>query len=198
MTLTPEQKQQVSAWVAAGDSLAVIQRKISDEFKTSLTYMDVRFLVDDLGLELKNATPKADPNADLTKVQPARPTAPGKPAEKKAGLFDKLKKAVGAGDTAGAGEDLPAEELEDELPEDSLDDLPAGAGSAKVELDVVMRPGMVVSGTVSFSDGVSGKWALDQYGRLTLDTGKPGYQPAPADVQAFQQELSRQLQKKGY
>ena len=51
---------------------------------------------------------------------------------------------------------------------------------------------------LTFSDGVSGKWALDQYGRLMLDTGKKGYQPPAADVQAFQRELSRQLQQHGF
>ena len=61
-----------------------------------------------------------------------------------------------------------------------------------------MRPGTVVSGSVTFSDGVSGKWALDQYGRLMLDTGQKGYQPSPADVQTFQRELQTHLQRHGY
>ena len=61
-----------------------------------------------------------------------------------------------------------------------------------------MRPGAVVSGTVVFSDGVTGKWALDQQGRLMLDTSQPGYKPVPADVQAFQRELSAQLQRHGF
>ena len=52
MSLTPEQKQTVATWVAAGDSLSTIQKKLGEHFKLSLTYMDVRFLVDDLGLEL--------------------------------------------------------------------------------------------------------------------------------------------------
>jgi hypothetical protein len=51
---------------------------------------------------------------------------------------------------------------------------------------------------VTFSDGVTGKWALDQYGRLMLDTGKKGYQPSAGDVQAFQRELSQQMQRHGY
>ena len=80
MTLTPEQKQAVAQWVAAGDNLSMVQKKLSEQFKLSLTYMDVRFLVDDLNLSLKDAAPKADAS-DVTKT-PARP-APEKPAEKK-------------------------------------------------------------------------------------------------------------------
>ena len=60
MTLTPEQKKAVSEWVAAGDSLYAVQKKLSDQFKISMTYMDVRFLVDDLNLQLKDPEPKAD------------------------------------------------------------------------------------------------------------------------------------------
>jgi len=200
MPLSPEQKQAVTAWAAAGDNLAAIQKKLSEQFKLSLTYMDVRFLVDDLGLELKNAAPKVDPAADLAKVRPVQPA----PSQKKGGLLDKLKQVVGAGeDAAGVpGDPDPAVEDEAGLAADSVDDLagavPAGAGSVKVELDRVVRPGSVVSGTVTFSDGTSGKWALDQYGRLMLDTGKKGYQPPAADVQAFQRELSRQLQQHGF
>ncbi len=71
-------------------------------------------------------------------------------------------------------------------------------GQVTVEIDRVLRPGSVVSGTVTFSDGVSGKWALDQTGRLMLDTGQPGYQPSAPDVQTFQRELSKQLQRHGF
>lgn len=201
MTLSPEQKQTVAAWVAAGDSLAVIQKKLSEQLKVSMTYMDVRFLVDDLGLELKNAvTPTVDPKADLSK---ARVASPG-PAEKKGGLFDKLKKAVGAGgdDADASAEPGALAEEEAGFGPDAADDLadavPAGPGGVKVELDRVVRPGAAVSGTVAFSDGTTGKWALDQLGRLMLDTGKKGYQPTAADVQAFQRELSLQLQRHGF
>ena len=94
-------------------------------------------------------------------------------------------------------DELPA----DEFPEQSGQpgtDAPAGAGGVSVELDRVVRPGSVVSGTVTFSDGVNGKWALDQYGRLMLDTGQPGYKPSAPDVQDFQRELSTQLQRHGF
>jgi hypothetical protein len=198
MTLTPEQKQAVASWVSAGDNLSIIQQRLSEQFKISLTYMDVRFLVDDLGLELKSpAAPRVDANADLGPARPAQSAVP----EKKGGLLDKLKKAVGGGG-AGAGE-TAASELppEADLPEndldESLDALPPGGSRVKVVLDRVVRPGAMVSGSVTFSDGTSGKWAMDQYGRLMLDPGKKGYQPPAADIEGFQRELSRQLQRHG-
>src|SRR5438067_13909897 len=90
MTLSPEQKQAVSSWVAAGDNLSAIQKKLTEQFKLSLTYRDVRFLVDDLNLELKDAAPKIDAN-DVTKVQPAKAAA----APEKKGFFDKAKEKLG-------------------------------------------------------------------------------------------------------
>jgi hypothetical protein len=200
MSLSPEQKQTVGTWVAAGDNLSTIQKKLADQFKLAMTYIDVRFLVDDLGLELKNAAPKADAS-DVSKsaakaaARPA-PGAPARPAPAgKKGLMDRLKDKVGLGDD-GEEAAMPAEEaFEDE--EDA--DLPPAPPTATVtvEVDRIVRPGSVVSGSVTFSDGVSGKWALDQSGRLMLDAGT-GYQPTAPDVQAFQRELSKQLQRHGF
>ncbi len=188
MTLTPEQKQAVASWIAAGDNLSAVQKKLADQFKLSLTYMDVRFLVDDLGLELKNPAPKADAS-DVTKAPAPKPAAAG---EKK-GLMDKLKEKVGLGADEADEDFAPEPDFPEEAPP-----APGGAGNVTVDVDRIVRPGAVVSGSVTFSDGTSGKWAMDQYGRLMLDTGKKGYQPPAADVQVFQRELSRQLQRQGY
>ncbi|HEY8994886.1 MAG TPA: hypothetical protein VIM71_09510 [Lacunisphaera sp.] len=195
MTLTPEQKQAVAAWVAAGDNLSIVQKKLSEQFKISMTYRDVRFLVDDLGLELKNAAPKTDVS-DVSKATVAKPAPAAAPAAEKKGFVDKLKEKVGLG-----GEETDELSPEEGYPEDEgvPADAPApGASTLKLEVDRLMRPGTVVSGTVTFSDGVSGKWALDQYGRLMLETGQKGYQPSAADVQTFQRELQIQLQRQGY
>lgn len=203
MTLTPEQKAAVSSWIAAGDNLSAVQKKLQEQFKISLTYRDVRFLVDDLELELKDPAPKVD-TTDVTKASavggvPSPRSAPA-PAAKKS-MLDQLKEKVGLGaggdDTPQHADDedeLPAEEF----PEEEMPAAPAGAGGVTVELDRIVRPGFAMSGTVTFSDGVAGEWALDQYGRLMLDTGTPGYKPSTPDVQAFQRELSAQLQRQGY
>ena len=75
---------------------------------------------------------------------------------------------------------------------------PAGSGAVKVEVDRLIKPGALVSGSVVFSDGVKAQWSLDQYGRLGLAGAKPGYRPSPADVQEFQQALQKELAKQGY
>lgn len=191
MSLTPEQKQTVASWVAAGDNLSLVQKKLAEQFKLSLTYRDVRFLVDDLNLDLIDPAPKADVS-DVTKASTA--TAPqAKPGAAKAqspaspeGIADDEDSAPDAGDYP------PGDEAA--LPEAA----PAGASTLSLEIDRIMRPGAMVSGSVTFSDGVTGKWALDQMGRLMLDTSQKGYKPTPTDVQAFQRELQTQLQRQGY
>ena len=199
MTLTPEQKQAVSEWVAAGDNLSAIQKKLSEQFKVSMTYMDVRFLVDDLNLALKDPAPKAD-TSDITKAQTAHPTHPA--AEKKS-LLEKAKEELGlpANNPDDAHAPAPGEE---EFPEEAdLDQaLPPNAdpSTISVTLDkVTLQPGAMASGTVIFSDGVSGKWIVDNYGRPGFtEISQPGYRPSAADAQAFMQELTAAIQKRGY
>lgn len=67
MELTSEQKQIVATWVHDGLGLSEVQNRIQDEFSISMTYMDVRFLLDDLELDLKD--PKADKKDDAPKEQ---------------------------------------------------------------------------------------------------------------------------------
>jgi hypothetical protein len=196
MSLTPEQKQAVASWVAAGDNLSAVQKKLAEQFKLSMTYRDVRFLVDDLNLALKDPAPKVD-TSDVSKT-PA-PVGGGVPPPRnteKKGLIDKLKEKVGMAPGAVEEDDLPAEDLPEDFDDQAAP--PAGASQLSVDLDRIVRPGFMVSGSVTFSDGVSGKWALDQMGRLMLETPQKGYQPSPADVSAFQRELQAQLARQGY
>lgn len=159
MTLTPEQKKSVSEWIAAGDSLYAVQKKMADQLKISMTYMDVRFLVDDLNLQLKDPAPKADAS-DVSKAPPSAAAPAAGPAE-------------GAGDAADAA-----------------------VSGVRVAVDKMsLNPNAMASGTVTFSDGVTGKWIVDHQGRPGLtDVSKPGYRPSAADAQAFMQELSQALQ----
>jgi len=202
MTLTPEQQQAVAGWVTAGDNLSAIQKKLSEQFQVSMTYRDVRFLVDDLNLALKDPAPKVD-TSDVSKTPAPTPgaqsaTAPNAERGGKKGFLDKAKEKLGLSkDDAGEvePEDAAAEPMDEEL-----DDLPPAGGNVSVEVDkVTLIPGAVASGTVTFSDGVTGKWIVDQYGRPGFtEVSQPGYRPTPQDGQAFMRELSRSLQQRGF
>lgn len=201
MSLSPEQKAAVSSWIAAGDNLSAVQKKLREEFQVSMTYMDVRFLVDDLDLTLKDPTPKAD-TSDVTKAKPA--AAPAATAPEKKGLLDKAKEKLGLGGKnapAAAGADSPGPDAAapDTLAEDE-DALPPGPGNVSVDVDgVTLIPGAIASGTVTFSDGVTGKWIVDQYGRPGFtEISQPGYRPSKDDAQAFMQELDEALRQKGF
>ncbi len=55
MNLNDQQKQTVKKWVDEGKSVSEIQKLISSEFGVDMLYMDVRFLIDDIGAEIPSA-----------------------------------------------------------------------------------------------------------------------------------------------
>ena len=57
MNLTDEQRQSVTAWILQGAKLSEVQNRLVAEFGIKLTYMEARFLVDDLKLTLKDPEP---------------------------------------------------------------------------------------------------------------------------------------------
>ena len=162
MNLTEEQRQRVTAWITQGAKLGEIQDRLAAEFGLKLTYLDTRFLVDDLKL-----VPK-DPERPKTLELPAaaKPPLAAQPVP------------------AEAGRRLP-------LP-------PAGGGKVSVTVDQITRPGAIVSGKVTFSDGQTADWYLDQTGRLGVVPKQPGYKPSAADVQDFQLALQQEVAKLGY
>jgi hypothetical protein len=154
--LTDVQKQALKRWVAEGCGLAEIQKRLAAEFGLSPTYMDVRFLIIDLGLQIKEQRQKSTGPAEL-------------------------RGAASSGRREAAGK-APA----------------ASPAGVSVQMDRVTKPGSLVCGTVTFSDGMSGSWMLDQFGRLGLNMNKKGYNPTPEDVQAFQEELRSLLEARGF
>lgn len=58
-----EQVATVQSWADDGDGLSDIQKKLSTEMDIKVTYMELRFLLDDLGVSLKE-TPKPDPEEE--------------------------------------------------------------------------------------------------------------------------------------
>jgi hypothetical protein len=174
MDLTEEQIAAVKRWVQEGASLAEVQQRLREDFSLTLTYMDVRFLVDDIGADLADSS-----------AEPAEPAPPASGPE--------------APESATEGEavDLdPVDEAGDPLPYD------AGPGSLpgklSVDVDKVMRPGAVVSGSVTFTDGVTANWQIDQMGRLGIIPPREGYQPPEEDLTGFQVELQQVLQQQGF
>ena len=64
-------------------------------------------------------------------------------------------------------------------------------------MDTITKPHALASGKVTFSDGETADWMLDQTGRLGLNPSQPGYRPSEADIMSFQRELQRVAQGLG-
>ncbi len=70
-------------------------------------------------------------------------------------------------------------------------------GEVSVTMDHLALPGALVSGKVTFSDGETGVWMLDQTGRPGLDPDTAGYRPTQEDIVEFQHQLRALIQKSG-
>lgn len=166
MNLTEDQRQRVTAWILQGAKLSEVQTRLAGEFGIQLTYMEARFLVDDLKL-----TPK-DPEPPQVAEPPAAAKSPPTPE-------------------SVASEEAEGAESDDAPPS------PSG-GKVSVTVDQITRPGAIVSGKVTFSDGQIADWYLDQTGRLAAMPRQQGYKPSAADVQEFQIALQQEAAKLGY
>ncbi|MFN7139340.1 MAG: hypothetical protein ACK4UN_08380 [Limisphaerales bacterium] len=71
-------------------------------------------------------------------------------------------------------------------------------GAVSVTVDQLTRPGAMISGKVTFSDGNVADWYLDQTGRLGVAPKVQGYRPSQDDVIAFQTELQNVIAKMGF
>jgi hypothetical protein len=73
------QRQRITAWVLQGAKLSEIQSRLAEEFGQRLTYMEVRLLVDDLKLTLKDP----EPPKPMVIVNPQPAATPAQPADAK-------------------------------------------------------------------------------------------------------------------
>ena len=74
----------------------------------------------------------------------------------------------------------------------------AASGQVTVTTDTLARPGAMVSGKVTFSDGQSAAWYIDQFsGQLGMVPPFPGFKPSQEDVRQFQILLDRELSRQG-
>jgi hypothetical protein len=165
MNLDEAQRKKVAEWIKQGLKLSEIQNCLASELGLSLTYMDVRLLVDDLKLVPKDAEPAKTPGGVLGPSGAAAPAAPGR-------------RPLAGSPGAAAPKPRP--------------------GGVSVSVDQLARPGAMVSGKVTFSDGNSADWYFDQSGRLGLVPQQPAYRPPPADLQQFQSALDAELNKLGF
>lgn len=164
--LSPEQLAQVELWAADGATLHQVQDRLKSEFGITLTYLDARLLMLDVGVRIKDK-PREPEKAPESEAEPEPQATPEAEAD------------------VDAGGDLTEEEL------------PAGGG-LEMGADQIAIPGALISGKVTFSDGQKASWFLDQMGRLGLNGAPQGYQPPPADIPLFQQQLDLLLQKAGF
>jgi hypothetical protein len=172
MQLDENQKKIVAGWVEEGIDLSAIQSRLESEMDIRMTYMDVRFLVGDLELTPKDEEEpeQSEPEEESAETATDAPTPDNPfPASE-----DPLGKAS-----------PPADDL---LADD------AGAGEeVSVTVSPVTQPGTMASGSVTFSDGVTCEWHVDQFGRPGLVPPSEGYQPPESDMPKFGQKLQQEL-----
>ena len=179
------QKDMVRQWAAEGAGLSEIQRRIKEEFGISMTYMDVRFLMLDLHADVKDKPePKSAEEGTGKREQGRENGEPGTGNGEAETDADRQTVQPSNGQTAE----------DDEAEADGYTPPGMDGGNVTVELDRVVRAGAIASGSVTFSDGVTGSWYVDQMGRLGITkVSKPGYQPSREDIEAFQMELQAKL-----
>jgi hypothetical protein len=166
--LSPEQLAKVEQWAAEGGSLNDVQSRLKSEFDITLTYLEARLLMLDVGVRIK------DKPRELPKPEEPAPAAD----------FPE-----------DVPEDFAADEAPLDVDDPSA--LPSG-GTITLTADQITAPGALISGSVTFSDGQVAKWSLDQMGRLGLGGAPQGYQPPKGDIPQFQQQLDLLMQRAGF
>ena len=172
MELNKEQKDAVAQWFAAGTGLDEIQKRIASEFGVRMSYLDLRLMVADLPQPQEKTPPPSESAPEI----PEAAEYPESPELQ---------------DDPGIPGDAETPAAEDPAAPD------AGGGAVSVDIDALTIPGTIASGTVSFSDGKSGKWYLDRMGRLGLADLPAEYRPSEQDAADFQSKLVALLRSKG-
>lgn len=190
MKLDEAQMARVREWIDQGMKVAEVQTRLSDEFGLRLTYMEARFLLDDLKLRPKDPAPAKRAEGGSAGGAVLGGSAGG-------GLGSAAASGPGSGAAAGGGP-VPVGPAGGGSPLRTSPLAGEAGGKVAVDVDQIARPGALVSGRVTFSDGQVAEWQLDQYGRLGLAARTPGYKPAQADLALFQAELEGALARMGY
>lgn len=73
MNLDEAQRAKVADWIAQGLKLSEVQHRIASELGVHMTYIEVRFLVDDLKLTPKDTEPTAPTASTFQNSAPVKP-----------------------------------------------------------------------------------------------------------------------------
>ncbi|MEC7357518.1 MAG: hypothetical protein VYC09_03680 [Verrucomicrobiota bacterium] len=177
MQLSEDQKKAIEEWIQSGADLNKIQQKLKEEFKLNLTYLDTRFLLGDLGLEIIEEEEEEE-EEEMDPVQP----------EEKEDSAIKNGKESESQEQETLPED-PEEEKDNESENQTT--------NVNLTVDSLTQPQCIISGKVTFSDGKAAAWYIDQLGRLGLNPDEEGYSPTQEDLAVFQIELRNVLSKQG-
>ena len=192
MDLSEAQKEAVAAWFAAGASLDEIQKRIKSEFGIHMTYLDVRLMV----AELPHPAEAGEVDEETNGEEAGTTETSGRKPPEYGQEFSDGPDRQGFADGPDGQEEQIGDQQRDASEENSTEAQTVSAPT--VTIDALMIPGTIASGDVTFSDGQTGKWFLDQMGRLGLGGDLPqGYRPSPTDAALFQQQLMGLLQSKG-
>lgn len=91
-SLSEDQISTIRSWADSGDGLSDIQRRLAEDLDIRVTYLETRFLLEDLGIEL---LPEPEPESEAPEEGAGEPTAPEEPGEADAELVDEEGKPVG-------------------------------------------------------------------------------------------------------
>ena len=171
MKLTEDQISTIKSWIESGDDLGKIQNQIRESFDINLTYLETRFLLSDLDIELKEEE-EEEPENDHSETIDENDTVAESPDEMNQ-------------------EQTGSEDLEEESAEEPH------STNVSVSVDSITQPQCVISGKVTFSDEKIASWYFDQMGQLGLNPDEEGYTPSREDVAVFQVELRKVLAEQG-
>ncbi len=165
----------------SGMSLSDLQKLLDSEYGMKMTYFELRMIVSGLRIDWDKQEKKQRP---VIPTPQAPSPAPKAPEPKQETSLDGL-----------AEESQPLDEEDDEEESEDTDD--SDDGNTVVTIDDSPMQGAVMSGSVKFASGASGKWMMNRMGQLglaSLDEGSE--QPTQDDLMLFQQELQVVLQEK--
>ena len=146
MKLTEDQITTIKSWIESGDDLGKIQNQINESFDINLTYLETRFLLSDLKIEL---------NEDEEEEEEQEPV--DEPVDEPSAEIQDSEN-VSENTEEPEQQEPPSGDLEKEETDES-----AQPTNINVSVDSITQPQCVISGKVTFSDGQLASWWFDSH-----------------------------------